>query len=174
MNHSSQRRFTFGIQHFMIAIALFAVCLSILMWVMNSRLGWGISQAFDLAAYFLPRWKWASYATTLVALIALICDRRTWRIRSMLLFLPYSIPMAILLFGEAFDHNRGYSRTVTTWCAFLLEWSTWLHLPVGLFLIANFRSPSYWLIIACILVGATWLSRGAIVLSWMMVTDIWL
>jgi hypothetical protein len=93
-----------------------------------------------------------------------------WRLRSLWMLSPLIVPILLLAFGIIF-RNAGVTAT---WPVFVVEWSAWLLLPLGLTLLARFRSISTWIIILGISTAAAWLSLGSGFLSSMSVTNNWL
>jgi hypothetical protein len=86
---------------------------------------------------------------------------------------PIVVPVLLLAFGVVFQ-NTSTTTAVPEWPKHVVEWFPWLLLPLGLALLACFRSVSKWLIILSVSTVALWLSFGAGVMSWMSVTNIWL
>ncbi len=165
---------TFGILQLIAAVAALAVLLGFLAWA--ERNGGSGSESLQLSLYFYPRLAWVAGATAILALITAVADRRIWCARSLWLLLPFALPMAILAFGIVFQSHTGDGVAASTIARrkVVVEWSHWLHVPVGIALLGCFRSVSYWLIIGCISATALWLSFGSQVESWMCVTNIWL
>ncbi len=174
MDVSTTRHWTFSIRQLMAAIAGVACLLGGLAWAERSGSLWWLIQSFELAVYLYPSFALAAGAGLLVALIAAVCDRSVWRIRSLWLLVPAAIPIVILFFGIAFRYDDRAAQAVVEQRRQIVEWLPWLHLPIGLILLGCFRSVSNCLIIAGISVGSVWLTFGASIMSWMSVTNTWL
>jgi hypothetical protein len=175
MGETATRRWNFGLARLMATVACVACLLGGLAWVEREIGITVLYQSFQLAAYCLPRlFARAAVAGLVISLIAAICDRRVWRLRALWLLLPVAIPIAILVFGDVFRADRGTPRLLADSRGEIVEWSPWLHVPVGIILLGCFRSISNWIIIVGISVATMWFSYGAAIYSWMCVTNIWM
>jgi hypothetical protein len=169
-------RRTFHLRQLMVAVAGVALLLGFLVWAARNGISWWASQAMEGSFYFYPRLAWAAGTATLIALIVMIADRRSWRSRTLWLLLPLALPVALLAFGIAFQHvpGDGVAASTVEQRRIIVEWFPWLHVPVGIVLLGCFRSASNWLIIGCISTVAVWLCFGSQFMSWMSVTNVWL
>ena len=170
MTTPTPRRPTFHIRQLMVGVAGTAVVFACLVWAARAGIGWWAEQAVELSLYFFPNFAWAAGAASLVALIATIVDYRVWRLRSLWMLSPLAIPILLLLFGILF-RNAGVAAA---WPVYVVGWSPWLLLPLGLTLLARFRSASTWIVILGISTAAAWLSLGSQIMSAMSVTNTWL
>ncbi len=163
-------RVRFTVRRMMVAVAIVAVLFSVLAWAVRAGAWWWASEAVGLSLYFFPRFARVAGAASLVALIAIAADRRVWRLRSLWMLCPLAVPILSLAFGAIF-RNAG---ATASWPGFVVEWFPCLLLPLGLTLLACFRSVSAWFIIVCISTAAAWLSLGSAFLAVMSVTNCWL
>jgi hypothetical protein len=157
----------------MAMIAATALLLGGFVWADRSGVLWWASQALECSVFFFPWFTAAAGAVLLVALVVAARDRRIWRTRSLWLLLPLLVPPALLAFGIAFRFDGSPDATIEA-RKHIVEWFPWLIVPMGVILLACFRSASNWLLIAAISIVAFWLSLGAAVMSWMSVTNVWL
>jgi hypothetical protein len=157
----------------MAMIAVIALGLGGLVLAERSGALWWASQALECSVFFFPWFSVAAGAVLLVALVVAARDRRMWRMRSLWLLLPLLVPVALLSFGIAFRYDGAPDATIEA-RKHIVEWSPWFVVPIGVVLLACFRSVSYWLMICAISILAFWLSLGAAVMSWMSVTNVWL
>lgn len=171
MTTPTARRPTIRIRQLMAGIAVMAVVFASLAWAERAGVWWWASEAFGLSLYFYPRFAWAAGVASLVALIATAADRRVWRLRSLWMLSPAAIPILLLAFGIIFP-NACYAAE--GWPMYVIDWSPWLLLPLGLALLACFRSASTWIIILGVSTAAAWLSLGSQIMSFMSVTNRWL
>jgi hypothetical protein len=157
----------------MAVIAGMALLFAVIAEVARTSTSWWISQALEIALYFYPQLAWMAGAGVLVALIAATVDMRVWRIRSLWLLVPFAVPIAILAYGIIFAFDQAPASVIEQRRG-IVEALPWLHVPIGIILLACFRSIANWLIIGGFSTAAVWLSLGSAVLSWMSVTNIWL
>lgn len=158
-------------------IAILAALFGAIAWGMKSETfsrfcGIG-ADAIQLGSYIYPWFLWGAGAGMVVAFLAVVADRRTWRVRSLWFLLPFVIPVVILWFGIAF-RQQGAPDARTHLRVLVLQLLFWSHVPIAIGLLACFRSRSSWSIIIGLSIAATWLSLGALVMSAMAVTNVWL
>jgi hypothetical protein len=170
MSETATRRPTFSLRQLIAGVAVAALLFSGLAWAVRSGVWWWASQAIELSLYCFPQFAQVAGAASLVALIAMVADRRVWRLRSLWMLSPLVVPILLLTFGIIF-RNAGVTAA---WPIFVVEWSAWLLLPLGLTLLARFRSVSTWIIILGLSTAAAWLSLGSGFMSSMSVTNNWL
>ncbi len=128
---------------------------------------------FAAAAFTDTLFKLCAGGGVIVALLAVAIDRRNWRSRTFWLLLPLIVPVVINSYGDGF-HYKGEPPDVIEWRIRALIWLLWLHVPIGIALLARFRTVSSWLIIAGLSTAALWLSFGATGLSSMRITNLYL
>ena len=164
------------IRRLMIVVGIVALAFGGLTWAQRVGLWWNISQAFEIGLYFFPIFACVAGTAAIVAPCLAVANLRALRARSLCMLLPFAVPFALLAFGMAFRHtqNDGVAASIVDQRRLIVEWSIWLHVPIGVVLLGCFRSVSAWLIIGCVTVVSVWLSFGAEALSWMSVTNIWL
>ncbi len=170
MTETASRRPTFTLQQLMAGVAYAAILLAGLVLAERTGVWWWASQALELGLYFFPSFACAAGLASLVVLLATASDRRAWRLHSLWMLSPIAVPILLLAFGIVF-RNAGVTAE---WPRYLVVWFPWLLLPIGLILLACFRSVSGWLIILGITMAAAWLSLGSQVMSIMSVTNTWL
>ena len=175
----------FNLRSIMAWIAILAVVFGGIAWAMKltsfAEFYWFGSQAIRIGIYLFPWFCVVAAFGLLVALVALISDKRTWRIRSLWILLPFVVPILILWFGIVFRDPprdggmvRRHAPVVFEHRTRIVESLVWLHAPIGIGLLACFRSKSNWLAVIGLSVTACWFSWGSSVMSWMSVTNIWL
>jgi hypothetical protein len=173
MSPPATTRRTFSLRQLIAGVAGAAVVCAALASAERVGAWWWASQAVECSLVFFPRFSWLAGVSALVALVASAADRRVWGLRSLWMLSPIAVPMLLLAFGVVFQHTSTITA-VPEWPKHVVEWFPWLLLPLGLALLACFRSVSKWLIILSVSTVALWLSFGAEVMSWMSVTNIWL
>jgi hypothetical protein len=133
----------FSIRWLLSLIAIMALLFGGIAWAMKSRFFqsfcWLGEHAIQCNIYFFPWLTGATVAGIVVALGAAIADRRLWRIRSLWFFLPIVVPIGILCFGVAY-RNPGSHDALADRRLFYLDAIFWLHVPIGIALLACFRT----------------------------------
>jgi hypothetical protein len=164
----------FSIRQLMAAVAVVACLLGSAVWAERSGFLWWLSRSVELAVGFYPYFAVGAGVALFVSLVAAVLDRSMWRIRSLWLLLPAVVPLGSLAFGIAFRSDGSVDQALVEQRRLIVEWLTWLPLPIGLILLGCFRSISRWLVVVGVSVASFWLSFGTTIMSVMSVTNLWL
>jgi hypothetical protein len=110
-------------------------------------------------------------AALFIALMAANRNPEALRGKWKWLSLPFVMPFVILLYGVFFNYD-GQIGTAAAWRSNYLDVMLWLHIPIGLLLVAIARRNA--LVPLGLSAFQMWLSFCAAFVSYMSVTNIWL